>query len=133
MDGVGLNPFAPGFFANPYEQYGQLREHAPVYLSPLGPWILTRYDDCTRLLRDHRSSVEERRVFDRRALVFGADDHRWVVSWPIVFTSAKLVRGDSIGIALHPFVEPQVQPTRDVQVPTRPVHELAPTATPTTP
>lgn len=28
---------------------------------------------------------------------------------------------------------PQVQPTRDVQVPTRPVFELAPTATPTTP
>ena len=71
-----MNPYAPGFFANPYEQYRQLREHAPVYLSPLGPWILTRYDDCTRLLRDHRSSVEERRVFDRRALVFGADDPR---------------------------------------------------------
>jgi hypothetical protein len=30
VDGVGLNPFAPGFFANPYQQYAQLREHAPV-------------------------------------------------------------------------------------------------------
>jgi len=73
---VGLNPFAPGFFANPYEQYAQLREHAPVYESPLGPWILTRYEDCIRLLRDARTSVEERRVFDRRALLFGDNDPR---------------------------------------------------------
>ncbi len=46
-------------------------------------------------------------------MVFGADDHRWVLSWPIVFTSVKVVRGDVVGIGLHPFVEPQVQPTRD--------------------
>jgi cytochrome P450 len=44
----------------------------------LGPWILTRYDDCIRLLRDPRTSVEERRVFDRRALLFGEDDPRRV-------------------------------------------------------
>ncbi len=56
--------------------------------------------------------VAELGVPDMR-LVFGPDDHRWVVSWPIVFTSAKLVRGDSLGIALHPFVEPQYQPTRE--------------------
>ena len=56
--------------------------------------------------------VAELGIPDMR-LVFGADDHRWVVSWPIVFTSAKLVRGDSLGIALHPFVEPQFQPTRE--------------------
>jgi len=76
MREVGLNPFAPGFFANPYEQYAQLREHAPAYASPLGPWILTRYDDCVRLLRDARTSVEERRYFDRRALLFGEKDPR---------------------------------------------------------
>ena len=56
--------------------------------------------------------VAELGIPDMR-LVFGADDHRWVVSWPIVFTSAKLVRGDALGIALHPFVEPQFQPTRE--------------------
>jgi cytochrome P450 len=73
---VALNPFAPGFFANPYEQYAQLREHAPVYESPFGPRILTRYDDCVRLLRDPRASVDDRSVFDRRALLFGEDDPR---------------------------------------------------------
>ena len=44
---------------------------APVDESPFGPWILTRYDDCVRLLRDPHASVEDRRVFDRRALLFG--------------------------------------------------------------
>jgi cytochrome P450 len=76
MAPVGLNPFAPGFFDNPYEQYAQLRAHAPVYESPFGPWILTRYDDCIRLLRDARTSVEERRVFDRRGALFGEHDPR---------------------------------------------------------
>ena len=76
MSQVGLNPFAPGFFDNPYEQYAQLRTHAPVYESPFGPWILTRYDDCIRLLRDSRTSVEDRRVFDRRGALFGEHDPR---------------------------------------------------------
>src|SRR3954463_12767067 len=40
--------------------------------------MLTRYEDCIRLLRDPRTSVEERRVFDRRALLFGEDDPRRV-------------------------------------------------------
>ena len=74
----GLNPFAPGFFANPYEQYARLREHAPAHETAFGPWILTRYDDCVRLLRDPRASVEDRRVFDRRAALFGDDDPRRV-------------------------------------------------------
>ncbi len=57
---VGLNPFAPGYFEDPYVQYRALREHAPVHHSPLGPWTITSYDDCTRLLRDPGVSVEER-------------------------------------------------------------------------
>ena len=47
-----LNPFEPGFFDDPYDQYRRLRELRPVHQSPLGPWTLTRYDDCSRLLRD---------------------------------------------------------------------------------
>jgi cytochrome P450 len=54
-----LNPFEPGFFDRPYDQYRRLRELRPVHQSPLGPWTLTRYDDCSRLLRDPTLSVEE--------------------------------------------------------------------------
>jgi len=54
---LGLNPFAPGYFEDPYVQYRQLREQAPVHHNPLGPWTITRYEDCSRLLRDPRMSV----------------------------------------------------------------------------
>ena len=41
-----FNPLTPEFHANPYPFYQRLRETDPVHLSPLGLWILTRYDDC---------------------------------------------------------------------------------------
>jgi cytochrome P450 len=55
-----LNPFAQGFFDNPYEQYAAVREQDPVHLSPIGAWALFRYDDVVRVLRDPHLSVEER-------------------------------------------------------------------------
>src|SRR5436190_7732869 len=55
-----LNPFASGFFDNPYEQYAAVREQDPVHLSPIGMWALFRYDDVVRVLRDPHLSVEER-------------------------------------------------------------------------
>jgi cytochrome P450 len=58
-DELFLNPFEPGFFDDPYGQYRRLRELRPVHQSPLGPWTLTRYDDCSRLLRDPTLSVQE--------------------------------------------------------------------------
>jgi cytochrome P450 len=55
-----LNPFEPGFFENPYRQYAELRQHEPVHHSPLGVWVVFRYDDCFALLRDPHTSVEIR-------------------------------------------------------------------------
>src|SRR5262245_16284114 len=49
-----FDPFLPEFIANPYPFYHRLREAEPVHRSPLGFWVLTRYDDCVALLRDHR-------------------------------------------------------------------------------
>jgi len=72
-----FDPLAPGFFADPYAQYAILRDRAPVHQSPFGPWMLTRYDDCLRLLRDPRASVEERNAgFERRSVLFPGDDPR---------------------------------------------------------
>ncbi len=56
---VMLNPFDPAFFDNPYAQYAAVREVQPVHLSPIGVWMLFRYDDVLRVLRDPRLSVEE--------------------------------------------------------------------------
>jgi cytochrome P450 len=54
-----LNPFEPGFFADPYAQYRLVREQDPVHLSPIGMWAFFRYDDVHRILRDPSLSVEE--------------------------------------------------------------------------
>jgi cytochrome P450 len=56
---VAFNPFAPGYFANPYVQYAALRRSEPVLLEPMtGAYILTRYADVHSLSRD-RSLVAE--------------------------------------------------------------------------
>jgi cytochrome P450 len=72
-----LNPFEPGFFDSPYDQYRRLRELRPVHQSPFGPWTLTRYDDVSRLLRDPTLSVEDRNAaVDRRIDLFPDDEER---------------------------------------------------------
>jgi cytochrome P450 len=58
-----FDPFAPGFTDDPYPQYAALRAEAPVYQHPFGFWLLTRYDDVSRLLRAGHS-VEDRNVAD---------------------------------------------------------------------
>ncbi|HET8575690.1 MAG TPA: cytochrome P450 [Methylomirabilota bacterium] len=49
-----FDPFLPDFNADPYPFYQRLREVDPVHQSPLGFWVLTRYDDCVMVLRDPR-------------------------------------------------------------------------------
>ena len=49
-----FNPLDPRFIADPYPVYHKLRAAAPVWRSPLGFSIVTRYDDTALLLRDRR-------------------------------------------------------------------------------
>jgi cytochrome P450 len=58
-----FDPFAPGFTDDPYGQYADLRENAPIYHHPMGFWLLTRYEDVSWLLRAGLS-VEDRNVAD---------------------------------------------------------------------
>ncbi len=51
---VTFNPRDPAFIANPYPAYRELRETTPVWRSPFGRTFLTRYEDCSLLLRDRR-------------------------------------------------------------------------------
>ncbi|MEX1007331.1 MAG: cytochrome P450 [Acidimicrobiia bacterium] len=57
-----FNPLDPGFSANPYPQYRLMVEQNPVQRSLFGPWMLFRYDDCFRFLRDPTLSVEDASV-----------------------------------------------------------------------
>jgi len=50
---------SPSFKANPYPIYARLRAEAPIYYTKVafwlpGLWIVTRYDDVSRILRDDR-------------------------------------------------------------------------------
>src|SRR2546428_6836815 len=49
-----FNPYLPEFHADPYPFYHRLRAVAPVYQTPMGFWVLTRYDDVLTVLRDPR-------------------------------------------------------------------------------
>src|SRR5689334_23461608 len=49
-----FNPLDPAFIADPYPIYHQLRAAAPVWLSPLGQYVMTRYEDVALVLRDKR-------------------------------------------------------------------------------
>jgi len=55
---VLFNPFEPGFFDHPYEQYARIRTADPVHRSPLDLLMLFGYDDCFKLLRDAHMSVD---------------------------------------------------------------------------
>jgi cytochrome P450 len=44
------------FLANPYPTYDRLCVADPVPRTPLGLWVLTRYDDVALVLRDPRFS-----------------------------------------------------------------------------
>jgi cytochrome P450 len=37
--------------AEPYVRYARIREHAPVFRSEVGSWIVTRYAECQQVLR----------------------------------------------------------------------------------
>ena len=49
-----FNPLDPAFIADPYPFYRQLREAAPVFKTPMGFWLMTRYEDVAFALRDKR-------------------------------------------------------------------------------
>lgn len=50
---------------NPYPCYARMRESDPVHVTPTGEVILTRYEDCVRLLRDSRFTVSDFEVRER--------------------------------------------------------------------
>jgi cytochrome P450 len=68
---VEFNPFLPEFHANPYPFYHRLRAADPVHRTPMGLWVLTRYDDVVSVQRDPRFGSEG---FDQiLADVYGED------------------------------------------------------------
>ena len=49
-----FDPFSPEYAQDPYPTYRRLREEDPIHWSPLGFWVLTRFEDVDFVLRDRR-------------------------------------------------------------------------------
>eukprot|EP01041_Mallomonas_annulata_P017302 gene17302-35705_t len=50
---ITFDPFAPGYFADPYVQYAALRRQGPVHFAEASrTYMITRYSDVHRLTRD---------------------------------------------------------------------------------
>ncbi len=54
-----FNPLDAGYVENPYPHLTEMREHDPVHLTLVNQWVLFRYDDTFRLLRDPAMSVND--------------------------------------------------------------------------
>jgi cytochrome P450 len=67
---LAFNPLDPAFIADPYPFYHRLRETAPVFKTPMGFWLLTRYDDVASSLRDRRFGKDFGGSMQRK---YGAD------------------------------------------------------------
>ena len=63
MGAMQFNPMDPEFLADPYPMYHRLRTEDPVHHSPLGFWVLTRYEDVVAVLRDPRLAKEALAAF----------------------------------------------------------------------
>ena len=80
---IAFDPFAEGYREWPYEQYARLRAADPVHRSDLmGGYVLTRYKDVDRVLKDPTMSSEIDRAtptpqtlmeMERRAEMVGGD------------------------------------------------------------
>ncbi len=56
------NPLDPEFKVDPYPAYQALLEREPFHRSPMGPLVLSRYDDCLTLLRHPAVSTDSRKI-----------------------------------------------------------------------
>lgn len=56
---VEFNPFLPEFHANPYPFYHRLHAADPVHQTPMGLWVLTRYDDVAAARRRREGVAAE--------------------------------------------------------------------------
>jgi cytochrome P450 len=61
---IPLNPFDRRARTDPYPIYQYMRTVEPVHHSPIGFWILTRYDDCRAVLEDKRWSHDADRILE---------------------------------------------------------------------
>jgi len=59
--GATWDPIDPAFRADPYPAYRALLEEQPLFQSPYGPLVVSRYEDCMTILRSPNTSNDWRK------------------------------------------------------------------------
>src|SRR3977135_3029327 len=63
FDFGGFNHAMPEFRANPYPIYQLLRTAMPVFQTPIGVWLISRYADGDIILKDKRfATIDLKRI-----------------------------------------------------------------------
>ncbi len=57
-----FNPLDDGYMEHPYPHLAEMRTHDPVHLTLVNQWVLFRYSDTFRLLRDPSLSVSDSNI-----------------------------------------------------------------------
>ena len=81
-----FDPFSPEFAQNPYPTYKRLREEDPVHWSPLGFWMVTRFEDVDFVLRDKGFGQDIQHLLSRKY-----PDHPTILDEPGSRTLANLI------------------------------------------
>ena len=79
-----FNPNRKSYTANPYGALAALRAETPVFLSlDVGAWIITRYDTCADVLKDHEGfSASRDHAIGPMAAQMAADSRRLPLGIP---------------------------------------------------
>ncbi|WP_283133998.1 cytochrome P450 [Rhizohabitans arisaemae] len=67
MPVLDFDPLDPAYRADPYPSYHRLRREAPVYRTPRGHWLLSRYRECAEVFRDRRFGHGSGRVLQENS------------------------------------------------------------------
>lgn len=81
-----FNPFSPDFVRNPYPSFHLLRQSQPMFKTPLGFWVATRYEDVAKILKDRRfgKGFEERTKLRYGPDVFQNTAYASMRTWMLV-------------------------------------------------
>jgi cytochrome P450 len=107
----------PAFRKNPYPFYEMLRHQSPVFHSPAGFWLLTRYAECFAVLGDDRfgypKTEEQARKADETAAGFTSQRDFFFFKNPPDHTRIRTIVRDALSPKVVYGLRPYVQAAAD--------------------
>jgi cytochrome P450 len=107
----------PAFRKNPYPFYEMLRHQSPVFRSPAGFWLLTRYQECFAVLGDDRFGYprtdEQAKLADETAAGFSSQRDFFFFKNPPDHTRIRTIVRDALSPKVVYGLRPYVQAAAD--------------------